>query len=532
MKDKPWDKRGRGASDGPWDTIVVGTGMGSMTTAALLSEVGERVLLLEQHYEPGGFTHTFRRPGYRWDVGVHAIGEVTEHSLTGRLLRRLTKGELQWASLGDVYDSFHFPDGFTIDFPDSPHGFRANLAELFPDRVPEIGAYMDAVREVSGVMKRYYMSRTAPAPIARVTDKLLARGTQKWFLQTGNEVLDSITDDPRLRAVLTAQWGYYGVPPHEASFAIQALVARHFMWGAYYPVGGSQEIARTLLSGIAERGGWTRVATPVDDLLVEDGRAAGVRCGDEVIRAPRVVSGIGAQATVARLLPPEYANDAWARSFSSLRPAAAHVCLYLGFEGDIAAAGATAANQWFYDTWDQTIDAWYVDPQSDQFPRAPVLYCSFPSLKDPTFDSGERKLHTGEVVTFVPWDVFQQWTDTRWKKRPESYDEFKQRMKEQLLKQFFEAMPQLRPLLAFAELSTPITTAHFNGAIGGSIYGLAPTPERYANRWLRPRTPIDGLFLSGCDVTTPGVIGAMFGGMLAALAARPLAVANVIREVS
>ena len=54
------------------------------------------------------------------EVGVHAVGEVTEHSFTGRLLSRLTDGRLEWASLGDVYDEFYWPGDFRIDFPDTP----------------------------------------------------------------------------------------------------------------------------------------------------------------------------------------------------------------------------------------------------------------------------------------------------------------------------------------------------------------------------------------------------------------------------
>jgi phytoene dehydrogenase-like protein len=100
---KPWSRRSPTDRPGPagWDTIVIGSGMGGMTCAAMLAKLGQRVLVLEQHYVPGGFTHSFKRPGgYHWDVGVHAVGEVTERTLTGRLLRRLSDDRLQWASLG------------------------------------------------------------------------------------------------------------------------------------------------------------------------------------------------------------------------------------------------------------------------------------------------------------------------------------------------------------------------------------------------------------------------------------------------
>ena len=59
------------ASD--YDAIVIGSGMGGLTTAALLSELGKRVCVLEQHYTAGGYTHSYERNGYEWDVGVHYI---------------------------------------------------------------------------------------------------------------------------------------------------------------------------------------------------------------------------------------------------------------------------------------------------------------------------------------------------------------------------------------------------------------------------------------------------------------------------
>ena len=130
-KEKYWSKD---IPDRSWDYIVIGSGMGGMTTAAMLARAGFEVLVLEQHYVPGGFTHAFRRKKWQWDVGVHAVGEVTSHSMTGRLLRSLTDDRLKWASLGPVYDEFHFPDDCRIDFPDNPQAFRENLIAASPTR--------------------------------------------------------------------------------------------------------------------------------------------------------------------------------------------------------------------------------------------------------------------------------------------------------------------------------------------------------------------------------------------------------------
>ncbi len=518
MKSSYWNKR---SPEGDWDTIVIGSGMGGMTSAALLSELGHRVLVLEQHYVPGGFTHVFKRKGWTWDVGVHAVGEVTEHTMTGRLLSRLTKGRLRWTSLGPSYDQFHYPDNFTIEFPDSPERYREALVEAFPDEVEAIDRYFALVRETAGAMRGYYLSRALPSWLGKLTHRWLAQPAEPFFQRCTADVVAELTEDPKLRNMLTAQWGYYGSVPSRSSFAIQALVVKHFLHGGYYPVGGSEAIAVELLRTVAESGGWTRIQADVEEIIVEKNRARGVRLATgEVLRAKQVISAAGLPSTIKKLLPGSLRETQWAQSVSELPPASAHVCLYLGFKGDISSAGASPANQWFCSTWSSEEDVWSVDgdqPLAD----APILYCSFPSLKDPNYDPGPEQLHTGEVVTFVPWSAFEPWLGSRWKRRGPDYDAFKKRIEESLLRQFFAQRPELEPLLRYSELSTPLSTDHFCRPTQGSIYGLEPTPDRFANPWLRPRSPVDGLFFGGSDVATVGVIGAMIGGVLAALAIEP-----------
>ena len=529
-KEKYWNKRGK-EDRKEFDAIVIGSGMGGMTTAALLAKLGRRVLVLEQHYVPGGFTHMFHRPGYVWDVGVHAVGEVTKHSLTGRLLDYLTDGQLQWNSLGPVYDEFHYPDGFRIDFPNSPDKFYANLLEAFPDEEEAIKRYFALIKEVSSGMRGYYMARAASGLIGRVADWALARKAQRFFEQPTIEILEKLTDNPKLRAVFVAQWGYYGSPPSRSCFAIQALVTKHFSHGAYYPVGGSKRIADCLLKTVADQGGWTRISTDVESITIENGRATGVKLANgEEIQAPVVVSAAGIASTIKRLLPEQYRDANWANQIVQLNPAPAHVCLYLGFKGDIKSAGASAANKWFYSSWDYELGEWKIGPDQAIEP-APVLYCSFPSLKDPEHDPGPEIHHTGEVVTFVPWEVFEPWQETRWKKRGEDYDDFKTKLENALLEQFLDNMPGLRDMVDHVELSTPLSTDNFCRPVHGSIYGIEPTPERFKNSDLRAKSTIPGLYFSGSEVASVGVIGAMMGGVVGAMAVEPRAMMGLMRRI-
>lgn len=514
---------------GSWDYIVIGSGMGGMTTAAMLAGLGKRVLVLEGHYVPGGFTHAFKRKRWHWDVGVHAIGEVNDRAILGRVLKALTGDRLTWASLGNPYEQFHYPDGFTIEFPDNPREYRENLLEKFPHEGPAIDQYFSLVRQAAGAMRGHYLARLFPGRAAALLDPLLLRQSRRFTSVTLQAELDALTPNRRLKAVLAGQWGYYGSLPRDGSFAIHAAVVRHFLHGAYYPVGGAGTIARALLQRVADAGGWTRIRAEVEEILIEHGQAIGVRLvGGEEIRARRVVSAASALVTVGKLLPPSERPAGWAAAVGELSPAPAHLCAYLGFQGDIRAAGAGAANQWFWRTWEADRSTWDFDRE----PEAPVLYTSYPSLKDPSHDPGPEQLHTGEIVTFAPYEKFARWRGTPWMKRGDDYEALKKDLLGRLLDGLFAHRPGLKPLLRHAELGTPLSTEHFARPAAGSIYGAVSTPARYANAWLRPRTPVKDLFLSGCDVGAAGVMGAFVGGVLCATAAEPLALLPWLREVA
>jgi all-trans-retinol 13,14-reductase len=523
--DKPY---GLQTPEGPWDYLVIGSGMGGMSAAALLAKLGRRVLILEQHYVPGGYTHTFQRKGWTWDVGVHAVGEVGEGSATGRLLKFLTDGQLEWASLGQAYDEFYYPDGVRVDFPDSQAQFVANLKAVFPDEAADIDRYMARVRAAAKTMKGFYAARALPSWLAGIAQRFMAPKANDLISTRTADVLADVTANPRLRTVLAGQWGYYGVTPSRSCFGIHALVTRHYFHGGFYPVGGSARIADSLLRAVAAAGGWTRVKADVERIIIERGRACGVQLrSGETIRAKRVISAAGALNTVRHLLPKATMADRWASSLDQLTPSPAYLCLNLGFHGDIRTAGASSANKWFYETWDGEAHAWDVqDPHSE----APVLYTSFPSLKDPLHEPGPEQRHTGEVVTFVPYDAFARWQDERWMHRGPDYEAFKADITARMLRQLYRHMPELEPMVAYAELSTPLSAEHFVKAPRGAIYGLEPTPERFANPWLRPQTPVRDLYLTGSDVASGGVMGAFAGAVLSVIAAEPLDALSLLRR--
>jgi len=488
--------------------------MGGMTCASALAHLNKKVLILEQHYVAGGMTHTFKRKGFVWDVGVHSIGEMEANRIPGRVFKWISDGNVNMVKYDEVYDTFNFPGGFKFELPSDQHQLRKNLVEKFPDEVEAIDTYIEYIKAAAKTTMQHFAARTLPYMAESLLAPFIKRKFNKWADRTTKEVLDSITSNDKLKAVLAGQWGYYGATPSKSSFFIHALTVRHFWDGGFYPEGTSKVIAENVLDSVTKNGGEVRVRASVSKLLMDGDTVIGVETekGDKFY-APIVISAIGAKATVEHLVPDKFQSDSWVKEIKSLVQTPCHLNLYLGFEGDVMKAGATKSSQWFFETWDMEKALWDVlDPDSE----AACLYASFASTKDPAHDPGEKMKHTGEVITFVPWEVFAKWDETTVRKRPEEYNKLKEDIKARMMAQMTKHMPELMKLCVYSELSTPLSMTYYCRPPQGAIYGIDPTPKRWRSQSLRPKTPIKGLYMTGGDIGTLGLGGAMMGGIITA----------------
>ncbi len=502
-----------------WDALLIGSGIGALAAAAILAKhARKRVLVLERHYTPGGYTHAFHRPGYEWDVGVHYIGQVhnTSHNVR-RAFDYLTGGQLQWAPMPEVYDRILL-NGRTYDFPTGAENFRAQLKRYFPRDTAAIDRYLNAVRDSNRASGLYFTEKALPRPIAALAGPLLRRPYLRWAGRTTLDVLREFTNNEELIGVLTAQWGDYGLPPAQSSFAIHALIAEHYFDGASYPIGGSSRIAETITPVIEAAGGRILASAEVTEILLDKGRAVGVRMADgRELRAPIVISDAGARNTFERLLPaPPPALDKLRAELRAVPPSMAHLSLYVGLKHTAAELGLSGTNLWIHPTanHDANLQRFSADPNAP----FPVLFISFPSAKDPDFDRRHPGRATLEIVTAAPYDWFARWEDSRWRRRGDGYNDFKQQLAGRLQAELERHVPAVKGKIDYAELSTPLSTRHFMNYERGEAYGLSATPDRFKLRALRPQTPIPGLYLTGQDVVSLGVAGALFGGVIAASA--------------
>ena len=504
--------------DQNYDAIVIGSGIGGLTTAALLSQQGYRVVVLEQHYTAGGFTHAYANGGYEWDVGVHYIGDVGHpRAALRRLFDQITEGRLKWAPMDACYDRIWIGEQ-SYDLVAGRQEFKASLLQHFPQEGKVLDRYLELLDQVNRAMPLYTTSRLLPDLISRAWSPLQKQLLPKFLFQTTSQVLDTLTDNPQLKAVLAGQWGDYGLPPQQSSFLMHATVARHYLRGAFYPVGGASRIAASILPTIQQGGGDVFTYADVAEILVRRGKALGVRMADgKEIFADRIISNAGFQVTMEQLLDDQARKQAdYAHRRQQVETSMSHQCLYIGLNATDDQLELPKTNYWLYPSADYEGDTarFLENPEAE----LPLVYISFPSRKDPDWPNRHPGKSTIEIVAPAPYQWFSQWQDKPWGKRGADYEALKAQWSERLLAHLYRHFPQTRPHVDFHELSTPLSTRYFCRYQHGEIYGLNHTPQRFQTRWLGPRTPIRNLYLTGQDALTGGVGGALIGGVFAAAA--------------
>ncbi|HNF15248.1 MAG TPA: NAD(P)/FAD-dependent oxidoreductase [Leptospiraceae bacterium] len=509
-------------SENRYDVIFIGSGIGSLTAASLLAQFRKsRVLILERHFQAGGFTHEFKRKQnkYSWDVGIHYIGDLQEGSLTRKVFDTITKGNLKWNRMAEPFERFVYPEGTFAVYGD-PERYKSDLISQFPEEKDAIEKYFKDVKKMAGYFGKHMLLKLMPPAI----ESLASLFDPSEPIMTVKDYMDRHFKDYRLKAILASQWGDYGLPPSIASFAIHALVVYHYLNGGYFPDGGSGKILECIEPIVEENGGKILTSHEVTEVLIENGKAVGVKVKHlrgreenpyENFYAPNVVSCAGAVPTYMKLIPQSYpiAFREDLQKFYKSNPRVSHVSMYLGLSKDPRELGFNGENYWIYSNYDH--DRNFAERNS--WPEKPIAgaYLSFPSLKNPS-----AKSHTAEIIAFTDYENFEKWKDSPWKKRGEEYEALKTKIKESLLDYINGKFPGFKDIVEFSELSTPVTNEHFTGHPMGMIYGLPCVPDRFNSAkcpWFSLQTPVENLYLTGADASSPGVSGAMMGGLNVAI---------------
>jgi all-trans-retinol 13,14-reductase len=493
-----------------FDYIIVGSGIGGLCTAVFLAKAGKKVLVLERHYVPGGFSHTFKRKdGFVWDVGVHYVGNMdSKESFLRKIFDYLTDHELKWEPMGEVYDEINIGTD-KYSFIAGKEKLREKLYGYFPHEKKAIDLYFEKIERASFAGSLFFLQKSFPKFLQHTIGRIFRWRFNRYASKTTYEVLSSLTTNEKLISVLCSQCGNYGLPPRQSSFAAHAVVINHFLDGGYYPAGGADQIYKQLINTLRRHGGEIRIKADVQQIVIDKGNVTGVVVGQHFIPCKKVISNAGAKNTFSRLIKQNTQRD----SIDFVKPSTGHLCLYVGLNRSDEELNLPKNNVWFYDSYnfDNILEKDYSD--------APLkfAYISFPSAKDPLWKTAKPGRATIQALGPADYQWFKDFENEKWMNRGEAYSKMKNRFKERMLEKLYELYPQIQGHIACTEVSSPLTTRHFTNYQQGEIYGLEHSPERFKLKSLLPKSSIGGLYLVGQDIVTVGVGGALASSLLCAV---------------
>jgi len=511
------------------DTVVIGSGMSGLTCAAVLSRMGERVLVLEQHYVAGGGTHMFQlKGGLHFDSGLHYAVPYSGH-----LLWLATGGDempLRFERMGE-------PDGTfdRIAVGDEPpfaikHG-EAHLPDLyarFPDRHAEIDEFIEVSGRITKRFPLFVMSKAMPRWMRRLWQRFVLGETwQRYAGRTLKSVLEEITDDPLLAGLLAGPWMDTGAPPDRASFLLGACVSRGLAReGGAYPVGGSEEMAKRLVPVVTNAGGRVLVRARVEEILVDTktGKVTGVRMADQtVIPCKRVVSSVGYPNTFGKLLREEVTTRFDMPRRLPVGNSCGWVMANIGLRGTAEELGLTCTNLWYHPTREDgdmfgAISDFMADPMNPG--HDPMLMITFPSIKSRKGGGTHGDKTTCQMLCMAEHEWFEKFAELPTRKRGAEYKELKQAWGERFVEVLLRYYPQLEGRIELVDVSTPLSIEHYLSSDKGGAVGIDQSPERFTNwrvaDWLDVRTPIEGLWLTGQDTVTCGQPIVQAAGLISA----------------
>ena len=317
-----------------FDAIVIGAGLGGLGCAAALTRKGFRPLVIEQHDKPGGYATAFERPGgFKFDVSLHSTS-VGERNGVRNLIGGFPEIEdVEFVPHPHLYRAIFPKHDIRVPQRDVP-AYAALLKRSFPEEKAGIDALLADMRAMSDEVGRLRRGR---APDLRTFPTeypvLFERAGQTW-----GQMVDARLRDPKLKAIVSELWMYYGLPPSKLSSFYYALPTLGYLeQGGYYPKGRSQNISDALVKVIESRGGKVMLNTRVERILVQDGTAGGVRCaGGREFRARAVVSNACARQTFHQLLEDAEVAQEYRDRMAGFSTSLSCFQVFLGLNKDLA----------------------------------------------------------------------------------------------------------------------------------------------------------------------------------------------------
>ncbi len=480
--------------DNKFDVVIIGSGLGGLLCANILSAKGYNVAVVEKNVVPGGALQSFKRKGVHFETGMHYVGSMNEGQRLNQFFKFLgILPELKTSQLDtDGFDRFLLGSK-TFQYANGHDHFVEVLEKSFPGEFSYIKSFSDKIKEISSSIPLYNLQRTSSSDQS-FYKKLSYGGTWKY--------LQDLTSNNELRNALCALNGLYAGKRDGSLLFVHGLIYNHYIDSAYRFVGGTNHITELLIKKLKDNGGSLFTSEEVINFEFEDKKIEKAVCksGNE-FRADTFIAGIHPQVALS-YIPKEKVRRVYSDRINNIPNTTSAFTLYLVLKDKTVPY--MNYNQYLYphgDVWEP------FDNTSLDWPQG----CSF----YPIADQYDQKYTRGiSVMTMMSYDVFSKWANTYVEARGADYKELKEFYAQKLISFLKEYAPEIGNNIETYYSATPLTYRDYMGTPEGAIYGIERDARRPWESFIFPKTKIPNLLFTGQNVMLHGMLGVSMGSLL------------------
>jgi all-trans-retinol 13,14-reductase len=474
--------------------VVIGSGLGGLSTAVVLAKNGYDVTVLEQGHQIGGCLQCFTRQHVKFETGMHFVGSADRGQVLHTFLRYLEiEDKLQLSRLdADRYNVVSM-GGDRFNFANGRDAFISQMADYFPAQRDNIVRYYDLVERISDASSLHSM-KYGEANIAV---------SMQYQLRSINDVVEQVISDPLLQKVLVGDAPLYAAERDKTPFAVHAFIMDFYNKSAFRFVGGSDTVVHALHEVLAKYGGEVCTRSRATRIECDDTHATGVEInGEKMLKADYVISAIHPNRLLELLGDTNLLRPAFRSRIKNIPQTMGGFSVYLQFKEN----RVPYMNYNFFGY--NTDTPWNCELYTDETWPKGYLYMHFCSERDMRF------ARSGVIISYMHISELKEWENTTVGHRGEGYEHFVTEKARRLIASLEKQFPRLGESIEHYYVSTPLTYRDYTGTEDGSLYGVAKDVSKGIAGRVPYKTRIPNLFLVGQNVNSHGMLGCLVGTMV------------------
>lgn len=465
-----------------YDAVIIGSGLGGLECAHILSKAGMSVLLLERGTQAGGCLQSYRRLGLAFDTGFHYVGGLDEGQSLHSAFRHLGLLRLPWQRLDNHFDRVTIGNQ-TFSFAQGYDAFVETLTAAFPAERDALNKYADMLKQCGEQQFDALNPQTGESSVL-----------SRFFETSAYQYLTETFHDPLLINVLCGTSLKMELRKESLPLFTFAHGNGSFIESSWRLKGDGSLIVNSLADGIRMHGGEIICNAEVRELVEKDGKLVHAVCSNgEIYEGTIFISNIHPAVTCNLVKQSSRMKKVYRSRITHLENTFGMFTVSLRIKPQTLR----------YFNWNQYIykepDVWAFHLKNN--PVSGVLVsCRIP-------EDGSKYVQQVDLLTPMNWSECEQWSHTEVDRRGEDYKAMKKRVADECITLAERFIPGLRDRITGCYTSTPLTYRNYTLTPEGSAYGLRKDFRNPMITLLSPRTPISNLLLTGQNLMLHGLHG-------------------------